>query len=215
MAIVFEVKVKCDRRSEKKRCMCSLQALELSLTIVCMSSFLPWEHFVKSSWNRREGGRVQPLKEWQSLWGCDKPWVGSARSLMVDDLTFSRPWASLYPHCNTLHAKWHAHKHHDCSRPKGPKSGRWPNFWKPHPSPEIVRIILPLISLWNYPAHKNSPPHISGPLTFWDGPHSFCGVCLSQGCSLLPFEIDHTLSISQKNPLIYHFASCKIPSVLI
>ena len=39
---------------------------------------------------------------------------------------------------------------------------------------------------------KNSPSHISGPLTFWDGPHSFCGVCLSQGCSL-PLHILGTL----------------------
>ena len=29
---------------------------------------------------------------------------------MVRDLTFSRPWASLYTHCNTLaYAKWHTH----------------------------------------------------------------------------------------------------------
>ena len=45
-------------------------------------------------------------------------------------------------------------------------------FENPHPFPEIVGIILPLISLWNYPAPKNQPPHISGSLAFWGGPYS-------------------------------------------
>ena len=36
------------------------------------------------------------------------------------------------------------------------------------PFPKIVGIIPLVISLWNYAVHKNYPPHISGPLTFWD-----------------------------------------------
>ena len=61
-----------------------------------------------------------------------------------------------------------------------------------HPFPEISEIILPLISLWNYPAHKNYPPHISG--------------------SLSPSEMDHTLSVQCVSLwinllLTYHFVS--------
>ena len=38
----------------------------------------------------------------------------------------------------------------------------------------------PIISLWNYPAPKHQPRHISGhPLIFWGGPNSACGVCFS------------------------------------
>ena len=34
---------------------------------------------------------------------------------MVRDLAFSRPWASLYTHCNTLaYAKWHTHRCQGC-----------------------------------------------------------------------------------------------------
>ena len=49
----------------------------------------------------------------------------------------------------------------------------------PSPFPKIAGIILPLISLWNYPAHKNKTPHISESLAFWDSPHSVFGVCTS------------------------------------
>ena len=61
---------------------------------------------------------------------------------------------------------------------KGQKGGSGPIPGNPRPFPEIVGIILPLISLWNYPAHKNYPLHILGPLAFWDGPHSVCGMCI-------------------------------------
>ena len=44
---------------------------------------------------------------------------------------------------------------------KGQKLGGRPIPGNPHPFPKIVGIILPLISLWNYPAHKNC--HTSGP----------------------------------------------------
>ena len=62
--------------------------------------------------------------------------------------------------------------HH--KRPKSPIPGN------PYPFPQIIGITLPLISLWSYPAHKNQPHHISRlSLTFWDVPHSVCGVCFS------------------------------------
>ena len=38
---------------------------------------------------------------------------------------------------------------------KGQKEGSGPIPGNPHPFPKIVGIILPFISLWNYPVHKN------------------------------------------------------------
>ena len=55
-------------------------------------------------------------------------------------------------------APWHYSK----ATIKGQRVGGGPIPGNPHPFPEIVGIILPLISLWNYPAHTNSLPHISG-----------------------------------------------------
>ena len=38
---------------------------------------------------------------------------------------------------------------------RSPK-GEWaPNPANPRPFPQIVRLFLPLVSLWNYPAHEN------------------------------------------------------------
>ena len=86
---------------------------------------------------------------------------------MVEDLTSNGPWVSLYAHCNTLaKAKWHTHQHnhthththqgHQSSEAnhQRPKSGWWPSSRKSPPLPQIVGIILPLISLWNYPTIK-------------------------------------------------------------
>ena len=39
-------------------------------------------------------------------------WLEPTRTKMAEDLTSTRPWASLYTHCNTS-AKWHTHQHHD------------------------------------------------------------------------------------------------------
>ena len=55
------------------------------------------------------------------------------------------------------HAEWHTHRHHDSSKAnhKKPKSGwiLWNYcFWF-----QIGGIILPFVSLWNCPAHKNHP----------------------------------------------------------
>ena len=44
---------------------------------------------------------------------------------------------------------------------KGQRVDGGPNPGNLHPFSKIARIILPLISLWNYPTPKNQPPHIS------------------------------------------------------
>ena len=50
----------------------------------------------------------------------------------------------------------------------------------PCPFLEIVGLILPLISLWNYKVHKKlTTPKFPGPVAFWDSPHSVSGVCFS------------------------------------
>ena len=122
---------------------------------------------------KQEGsGQGTILKEWHSCWRPDNNWLEPTRSNMAEDLTFSGPWTAPYAHCNTLD-KWPSHQRHDSSKAdhKRPKSGWWPNSWK---CPHLLQNswnnpVLSLISLWNYPAHKIYPPHISGTLTFWDG----------------------------------------------
>ena len=44
---------------------------------------------------------------------------------------------------------------------KDQKVGNSPIPGNLHPFPNIIGIILPLISLWNYPGHKSEPRHIS------------------------------------------------------
>ena len=62
---------------------------------------------------------------------------------MMEDSTSSRPWASLYAHCNTL-AKWHTHEHHDILRPtiNGQKVGNGSIPGNPHPFLDKDGIIL-------------------------------------------------------------------------
>ena len=99
-----------------------------------------------SNWNRREGGRAQHLKEFhtprQSI-----NLLESNGSKMAYKLPSTRPWSSIS-------------KLNDIPRgamigqgTKRPKYRWWPNFL--YPFPQMVGIILPLISLWNYLAHKN------------------------------------------------------------
>ena len=101
---------------------------------------LSWPYRVRFTWfwNRREGGRAQPLKEWHSHWSYDINWLEPIRPKMAEDWISSGPWASLYAHCDTSATKWHAHQHHDSSEAnqKWPKSGRWPNSWKSLPLPQ-------------------------------------------------------------------------------
>ena len=81
-------------------------------------------------------------------------------------------WATdrLSTHTRTIHqwAKWLAQRHHDSSKAghKGPKSGQWPNSWKPLPLPQ---------NSWNNPI-THYPNKNWQPPTFWDGPFSVCGV---------------------------------------
>ena len=75
---------------------------------------------------------------------------------------------------------------------KDQKVGGGPIPGNLHPFPKIVEIILPLI----YPAHKNQPHHISGPLAFWDGPHScLWSVFLPRQFSSV--AMDHILSMER------------------
>ena len=76
-----------------------------------------------SWWNRREGGRAQPLKR--------ITWPLRMQHNWLKDLDSSEPWASLnytYTHCNTLlllsrfRAKWHTHRRHDSS---GKEAKKW------------------------------------------------------------------------------------------
>ena len=67
---------------------------------------------------------------------------------------------------------------------KDHKVGIGPVSGTPHPFPQILGIILQLMSLWNYPAHKKWPCHISGSLAFWDGPITVCGACFSLNKSI-------------------------------
>ena len=72
---------------------------------------------------------------------------------MADESTSTSPWASDYAHFNTS-AKWHTPRLHGSSKAnhKGQKVGRHgPIPGNAHPFPKIARILLPLISLWNYP----------------------------------------------------------------
>ena len=76
---------------------------------------------------------------------------------------------------------------------KGHKVGNGPIPGKSAPYLPIARIFIPLISLWNYLAHKNQRPHILLPLslsqvtscpgatllTFWNGPNSAYGISIS------------------------------------
>ena len=56
---------------------------------------------------------------------------------------------------------------------KGQKVGSGPIPGNPHPFPKIAGILLPLISLWNYPPLlKLTTLYPGASLSFWDGPHS-------------------------------------------
>ena len=80
---------------------------------------------------------------------------------------------------------------------KGQKVGGGPIPGNPHTFLEIAGKIFPLISLGNWPTHKNSPPHILGPThLFPEMPHTLWSVFLP-GLLLFSIEMAHTLTISQ------------------
>ena len=116
---------------------------------------------------------------------------------------------------------------------KGQKVGSSPIPGDPLPFSQIARIILSLLSLWNYPAHKNSsPPYFrvvfspfeidcmqsmecvsSRSLSPSERVHTVYRVYFFQGCSLAFW--DGTCSYLSINLLLtYHFTSHWIPSVL-
>ena len=63
-----------------------------------------------------------------------------------------------------------------------------------HSFPEIIEKIIPFISLWNYTAYKNWLNNNPGPLTFWDGPCSVCGVRFSLNKSISYLSLDLSLN---------------------
>ena len=97
-------------------------------------------------WNRRVGGRAQPLKEWQSPRTWHKP---------IKNQLDSRWWicwlsVDLEPQYKLVvthqHGQWRTHGHHDSSKAtRKTKSEQWPNFWKSPPFPKIAGIFLVLI----------------------------------------------------------------------
>ena len=76
---------------------------------------------------------------------------------------------------------------------KDQKVGGGPIPGNPYLFSEIVEIILPLISLWNYPVHKKQPPIFAG-LSLSEMAHTLSMECVSSK-AVLPFETDHILSV--------------------
>ena len=83
----------------------------------------------------------------------DKNWLEPTWPKMVEDSTFSRLWASLYAHYNTLaYAKGHTHQPHDSSEAdhRRPEVDSGPIPGKPLPSSKIVflyKITMFLVSM--------------------------------------------------------------------
>ena len=122
---------------------------------VTLSSERGWS---RQKWDRREGCRVQLLKEWFGHWGYDLNWLEPTRIKMEEDSTSSGPWASLHTHWNVL-AKWHTHRRHDSSEAdhKRPKSGQWPKALKSPPLPPNSWTNPPLVYEITQPLKINHP----------------------------------------------------------
>ena len=86
---------------------------------------------------------------------------------MSDKLTLIRPWASISKLNDTSRVAMTVPSH--CQKTKeccGPIPGNL------HPFPKIVEITLPLIVIWNYPAHKKlTTSHFVATRALCDGPH--------------------------------------------
>ena len=100
------------------------------------------------AWDKKERGRVQPLKEWHSHWGYDINWLELIRPKMAEESTSRRTWALSYVHCNTF-AKWHVHRHHDSFKADHKRAVSWAMA-------QFPEITSPLQNSCNYP-----PEHIS------------------------------------------------------
>ena len=105
----------------------------------------------------RQGTTMKRMTQLLRKTGCHKNCIEPTRSEMAEYFTSRGPRASLYAHCNALaYAKWHTHWHHDSleANSERPKSWWCPNSWKSLPLPRNSWN-NPLVSLWNYLAHKN------------------------------------------------------------
>ena len=89
---------------------------------------------------------------------------------------------------------------------KGLKGGGWPNSWNSPLFPKIVRIILPLISLWNYQPIKTNHTTFQGRCTYplrwptfclwsmflpWQ--LSLCNMTTYRGAALIPWDRPHSV----------------------
>lgn len=81
---------------------CGIKSLAIFLIsfmiIGCVNQCSPEK---ENQLDRREGGRVQPLKKWHSHGGYDINWLEPTGFKMAKNSTSSGSWASLYAHCNS------------------------------------------------------------------------------------------------------------------
>ena len=94
---------------------------------------------------------------------------------------------------------WATREAHDSSKAlsKDQGVGGSPNPENLHPFPKMVGIILPLISIRNYPTYtKLTGPHFGATLALCDGPHSVCGVCFSPNLNKSTSYLSLCLSVN-------------------
>ena len=83
-------------------------------------------------------------------------WLEPIRSKVVDEVTSTRLWASVYTHCNSYQqAEWHTHRPMTVPEAdqEGPKMGNGPTPGNPHPLTQ---------NSWNNPcslAYEINPAH--------------------------------------------------------
>ena len=82
---------------------------------------------------------------------------------------------------------------------KGQKVGDDQISGNPCPFPKIVGITLPLISLWNYPAHKNYPPPQTEASPS-EMAHTLSMECVLCSVNLLHFTMAHSWILSCVKP---------------
>ena len=131
-----------------------------------------WDPFMFNSWI----WKIPWRRKWQpspvflpgESYGQRSGWATAHGSLRI-----RHDWAT----STFLSTKWHTHGAMRVTRPtiKGQKVGGVPIPRNPRPFSKIVRLFLPLLSLWNYPA-----PQINHPIF---------------GAYLLSSEISHILSM--------------------
>ena len=153
----------------------------------------------KNSWNNPPPVAAKSLQSCPTL--CDPtdssppgspiPGILQARILEWVAISFSNTWkwkvkVKLLSRVQLLATPWTAAY-------QAPLSMRFARqeYWSglPLPSP-----ILLLISIWNYPAYRNQPSHIS--LALCNHPHSVCGVCISLNLSKSTSYLSLSLSLN-------------------